>query len=184
MQLSKVSAPQRSVENPIYFNDLHERVQRSEVLGSSTLKDSHIELLYDSRDGKFTLVEQVSGLEQVTVYDCVTRAQWDRNIMLFGHNTPSGKYMASGRATLDQQMLKVKLTSRRLHCIAVDATLPQLQPFVYCPDQNKTAPAKSIEISDLTQTDLRRLRGELSFTIKTSRVRRPACRNARPTSRF
>jgi hypothetical protein len=100
------------------------------VLGSSTLKNSRIELFYDSLDGEFTLVAEMPGLGQAAIFDCVTRAQWGRNIMLFGHMTSNGKFIASGRATLDDHLLTVKLTSRPPNFIPVDSTLPHLQPFV------------------------------------------------------
>ena len=187
-----------------YLAELDSRVQRSEVVGAITLKKGSAALFFESTEGKFTLVEKMPDVEEANVFDCVPREQWGRMVMLFGHATNTGGYIASGHATLDGNSLKIKLASGNYYRIDVDGTLAHLQPFVGEPVKarpepvrqekrtpvraNKTqarqfgkpsaprveaTPQVSIhsganeECEDLTEEDLRRLRGEMPLTAKS-----------------
>ena len=146
----------------------------------------------------------MADVEEANVFDCVPREQWGRRVMLFGHATNTGGYIASGHATLDGNSLKIKLASGNYYRIDVDGTLAHLQPFVGEPVKarpepvrqekrtpvraNKTqarqfgkpsaprveaTPQVSIhsganeECEDLTEEDLRLLRGEMPLTAKS-----------------
>ena len=192
-----------------YLAELDDRIKRSEAIGALTLKKGSAALFYDHRDGKFTLVEKMSDVEEAAVFDCVPREQWGRMVMLFGHSTNTGGYIPSGHAVLDGNSLKIKLASGHYYRMEVDASLPHLQPF-YCaeppqkPQEEKTTrlkrsplrtnagnnvrqfpkPAKQLqgeqvqvsgysdsddESEDLTEEDLRRLRGEIPLTGKAKK---------------
>ena len=187
-----------------YLAELDSRVQRSEVVGAITLKKGSAALFFEPTEGKFTLVEKLPDVEAANVFDCVSREQWGRTVMLFGHATNTGGYIASGHATLDGNTIKIKLASGHYYRIEVDATLAHLQPF-YCAEppkpkevapkpekrsanlrnrkntvrqpterspQQDAAPREQVsaysdhgdESEDLTEEDLRRLRGEIPLT--------------------
>jgi len=112
-----------------HLSELDERIKRSEAVGAVTLKKCSAAVFYDARDGKFTLIERKADSEEVDVFDCIPRVQWGRMVMLFGHATHSGGYIASGHAVLDGNLLKVRLASRHYYRMEVDATLPCLLPF-------------------------------------------------------
>ena len=155
-------------------------------------------------------------VEEANVFDCVPREQWGRMVMLLGHATNTGGYIASGHAILDGNTVKVKLASGHYYRMDVDATLPHLLPFVGepskprleqvrpQPQQREQRPAgrnnkpkarqfgnqsaqghtaeqqvsnhsaeyeanersANEECEDLTEEDLRRLRGEMPLTNK------------------
>ena len=105
-------------------------MQRSEAVGAITLKKGSAALFYEAAEGKFTLVETLPDTEAANVFDCVPREQWGRTVMLFGHATPTGGYIALGHATLDGISLKIKLASGRYYRIDVDPSQAHLQPFV------------------------------------------------------
>ncbi len=190
-----------------YLAELDSRVQRSEVVGAITLKKGSAALFFESTEGKFTLVEKMPDVEEANVFDCVPREQWGRTVMLFGHATNTGGYVASGHATIEGNSLKIKLASGTYYRIEVDGALAHLQPFVGepvarpqsqwsdKPRQERQPPVRAnkgrasqfgkshaprIEVSeqvshhspgndeceDLTEEDLRRLRGEMPLTTK------------------
>ena len=187
-----------------YLAELDSRVQRSEVVGAITLKKGSAALFFESTEGKFTLVEKMPDVEEANVFDCVPREQWGRMVMLFGHATNTGGYIASGHATLEGNSLKIKLASGHYYRIEVDGTLAYLQPFVgerpkarpepVRQEQRNPTRANKIrvrqldrpasariavteqvsihsganeECEDLTEEDLRRLRGEMPLTAKS-----------------
>ena len=113
-----------------YLAELDGRVHRSEVVAAITLKKGSAALFFESTKGKFTLVEKMTDVEEVNVFDCVLREQWGRMVMLFGHATNTGGYIASGDATLEGNSLKIKLASGSYYRLEVDGTLAHLQPFV------------------------------------------------------
>jgi hypothetical protein len=194
-----------------YLAELDSRVQRSEVVGAITLKKGSAALFFESIEGKFTLVEKMPDVEEANVFDCIPREQWGRMVMLFGHATNTGGYIASGHAVVDGNTVKIKLASGHYYRLDVDGTLPHLQPFVGEPakpghertrqDQPRQQPARreqrqparqnrsqgrpngrqpfqnneadqqvsnhsapNDECEDLTEEDLRRLRGEMPLT--------------------
>jgi hypothetical protein len=186
------------------------------VVGAITLKKGSAALFYEAAEGKFTLVEKMPDVEEANVFDCVPREQWGRMVMLLGHATNTGGYIASGHAILDGNTVKVKLASGHYYRMDVDATLPHLLPFVgepskprleqvrSQPQQREQRPAgrnnkpkarqfgnqsaqghtaeqqvsnhsseyeanersANEECEDLTEEDLRRLRGEMPLTNK------------------
>ena len=189
-----------------YLAELDNRVQRSEVVGAITLKKGNAALFFESSEGKFTLVEKMPDVEEANVFDCVPREQWGRMVMLFGHATHTGGYIASGHAVIDGNTVKIKLASGHYYRIDVDGTLPHLLPFVgetskprqeqarqQPPRREPRAPTRNNkpkgrqfgnqppqsqeadqqvsnhsmandESEDLTEDDLRRLRGEMPLT--------------------
>jgi hypothetical protein len=189
-----------------YLAELDNRVQRSEVVGAITLKKGNAALFYEPAECKFTLVEKMPDVEEANVFDCVPREQWGRMVMLFGHATNTGGYIASGHAVVDGNTVKIKLASGHYYRIDVDGTLPHLLPFVgepskprqeqarqqpprgeprqptrnnkpkgrqfgYQPPQSQEADQQvsnhsmaNDESEDLTEEDLRRLRGEMPLT--------------------
>jgi hypothetical protein len=191
-----------------YLAELDSRVQRSEVVGAINLKKGSAALFFEPAEGKFTLVEKMPDVEEANVFDCIPREQWGRMVMLFGHATNTGGYVASGHATLEGNTMKIKLASGHYYRIDVDGTLPHLLPFVGEPskprqEQVRQQPprreprqptrnnkpqgrqfgtesphgneadrqvsdhsAPNDECEDLTEEDLRRLRGEMPLTNK------------------
>ena len=189
-----------------YLAELDNRVQRSEVVGAITLKKGSAALFYEPAECKFTLVEKMPDVEEANVFDCVSREQWGRMVMLFGHATNTGGYIASGHAVVDGNTVKIKLASGHYYRIDVDGTLPHLLPFVgetskprqeqarqQPPRREPRAPTRNNkpkgrqfgnqppqsqeadqqvsnhsmandESEDLTEEDLRRLRGEMPLT--------------------
>jgi hypothetical protein len=194
-----------------YLAELDSRVKRSEVVGAITLKKGSAALFYEPAEGKFTLVEKMPDAEEANVFDCVPREQWGRMVMLFGHATNTGGYIASGHAVVDGNTVKIKLASGHYYRVDVDGTLSHLLPFVGEPakprqeqsrqDQPRQQPARreqrqparqnrsqgrpsdrqpfqnndadqqvsnhsaaNDECEDLTEEDLRRLRGEMPVT--------------------
>ena len=191
-----------------YLAELDSRVQRSEVVGAITLKKGSAALFFEPTEGKFTLVEKLPDVEAANVFDCVPREQWGRNVLLFGHATNTGGYIASGHATLDGNTIKIKLASGHYYRLEVDPTLDHLQPFVSLepitpkvvvpkperkgghlrtkknnvrmlekPPRQNTAPKEQVsgysdhddESEDLTEEDLRRLRGEIPLTTASKK---------------
>ena len=190
-----------------YLAELDARVQRSEVVGAITLKKGSAALFFEPTEGKFTLVEKMPDVEAANVFDCVPREQWGRTVMLFGHATNTGGYIASGHATMDGNTIKIKLASGHYYRIEIDPTLPHLQPFVsaeplkpkeVAPKPEKKGPTRNNknnvrqfekpprapaeakeqvssysdrddESDDLTEEDLRRLRGEIPLTTSSKK---------------
>jgi hypothetical protein len=189
-----------------YLAELDNRVKRSEVVGAITLKKGSAALFYEPTECKFTLVEKMPDVEEASVFDCVPREQWGRMVMLFGHATNTGGYIASGHAVVDGNTVKIKLASGHYYRIDVDGTLPNLLPFVGEPSKPRQEQARqqpprrepraptrnnkpkgrqfgnqppqsqeadqqvsndsmaNDESEDLTEEDLRRLRGEMPLT--------------------
>lgn len=198
-----------------YLAELDSRVQRSEVVGAITLKKGDAALFYEPTECKFTLVEKLPEVDAANVFDCVAREQWGRTVMLFGHATNTGGYIASGHATLDGSTLKIKLASGHYYRIDVDPSMAHLQPFVSAAptkpmdakepraaaprpekrgplrskkstartfdkpapqqlpyqahEQAATYPDADNESDDLTEEDLRRLRGEIPLTTSAKK---------------
>jgi hypothetical protein len=187
-----------------YLAELDSRVKRSEVVGAITLKKGSAALFFEPAEGKFTLVEKMPDVEEANVFDCVPREQWGRTVMLFGHATNTGGYIASGHATLEGNSLKIKLASGTYYRIDVDGTLAHLLPYAGEPVKARPEPARretrtpgranktvarqfgkpsaprvevtqqvsmhsgaNEECEDLTEEDLRRLRGEMPLTAKS-----------------
>jgi hypothetical protein len=113
-----------------YLAELDERVRRSEVVGAITLQKGSAALFYEPKSGKFTLVEKLEDVEEANIFDCVPREQWGRMVMLLGHATNTGGYIASGHATLDGNSIKVKLASGSYYRMEVDPNLVHLQRYV------------------------------------------------------
>ena len=189
-----------------YLAELDSRMQRSEVVGAITLKKGSAALFFEAAEGKFTLIEKMPDVEEANVFDCIPREQWGRMVMLFGHATNTGGFIASGHAVVDGNTVKIKLASGHYYRIDVDGTLPHLLPFVgepskprqeqagqqpprreprpaarnnkpkgrqfvNQPPQSQEADqqvsnhsAANDECEDLTEEDLRRLRGEMPVT--------------------
>ncbi len=189
-----------------YLAELDNRVKRSEVVGAITLKKGSAALFYEPAECKFTLVEKMPDVEEANVFDCVSREQWGRMVMLFGHATNTGGFIASGHAVVDGNTVKIKLASGHYYRIDVDGSLPHLLPFVgepskprqeqarqQPPRREQRAPTRNNkpkgrqfgnqppqsqeadqqvsnhsmandESEDLTEEDLRRLRGEMPLT--------------------
>ena len=197
-----------------YLAELDARIKRSEVVGAITLKKGSAALFYELESGKFTLVEKMPEVEAANVFDCVPREQWGRMVLLLGHATNTGGFIASGHAILDGNAMKVKLASGHYYRMDVDATLPHLLPFVGEPSKPRLEQARpqpqqreqrpagrnnkskarqfgnqsaqghtaeqqvsnhsaeyeanersaNEECEDLTEEDLRRLRGEMPLT--------------------
>ena len=113
-----------------YLAELDERIKRSEVVGAITLKKGSAALFYEPESGKFTLVEKLEDVEEASIFDCVPREQWGRMVILLGHATNTGGYIASGHAILDGNSIKVKLASGSYYRMEVDPNLVHLQPYV------------------------------------------------------
>lgn len=192
-----------------YLAELDSRLQRSESVGLVTLRDSNAALFYDTIDAKFTLVVKTEGVETAAIFDCVDRDQWGRKVMVFGHATHTGGYIASGHATLTGRVLTIKLASGKFYRMDVDPEQDHLKPyFVEAPvkppmEARQQRPKKDADRSprnkrtrqgagssqvvplrqeghsendsnrdeseDLTEEDLRRLRGEIPLTGKKRR---------------
>jgi hypothetical protein len=128
-----------------YLAELDSRVQRSEVVGAITLKKGNAALLFEPTEGKFTLVEKMPDVEEANVFECIPREQWGRMVMLFGHATNTGGFIASGHAVVDGNTVKIKLASGHYYRIDVDGTLPHLQPFVGEPAKPRQAQSRQAE---------------------------------------
>jgi hypothetical protein len=207
MQAETVTPAAIEAFQSFYLAELDGRVQRSEVVGAITLKKGSAALFFEANEGKFTLVEKMPDVEAANVFDCVPREQWGRTVMLFGHATNTGGYIASGHATMDGNTIKIKLASGHYYRLEVDPTLLHLQPFVSAepikpkeaaPKPEKKGPARAsrntvrqfekparapvevreqessnpygdYESEDLTEEDLRRLRGELPLNTSAKK---------------
>lgn len=112
-----------------YLRILDARVARSVVVGSITLRDRSAALFFDSGTGKFSLLEKTGGEDAVSVFDTIQREQWGRQVMLFGHETHTGGYIASGHGTLTGDQFAVRLANGNYYRFTVDPTLPQLAPY-------------------------------------------------------
>ena len=210
--MQTVNPTQAAIEafQSFYLAELDSRVQRSEVVGAITLKKGSAALFFEPTEGKFTLVEKLPDVEEANVFDCVPRVQWGRTVMLLGHGTNTGGYIASGHATLEGNSLKIKLASGSHYHFEVDGTQAHLQPFVVeqvakppmqradKPRPERQSPVRSTksrasqfgrshaprmesteqvshhsaannECEDLTEEDLRRLRGEMPLTTKSKK---------------
>jgi hypothetical protein len=189
-----------------YLAELDTRIQRSDALGAATPESGSAALFYEPASGKFTLLEKPADADEAIVYDCEPREQWGRTVMVFGHSTNTGGYIASGHGTLDTNAIKIKLANGNFYRIEVDSTLPFLAPFVSSqpnarparakhekrpatgPNQvrgrqfgnkpiHNNIPTQSLtaqtsvddESEDLTEEDLRRLRGEMPITTKSKK---------------
>jgi hypothetical protein len=107
-----------------YLSELDTRIQRSDALGAATSESGSAALFYEPESGKFTLLEKPADADEASVYDCEPREQWGRTVMVFGHSTNTGGYIASGHGTLDTNAIKIKLANGNYYRIEVDGTLP------------------------------------------------------------
>ena len=122
-----------------YLSELDQRVQRGEVVGTRATERDSAALFYDAQDQKFVLVETLTDVAQANVFDCIPREQWGRTVMLFGHATDTGGFIASGHGTLNGNTLHAKLATGRSYRIPVDATRVPLQPYVQALPEKKAA---------------------------------------------
>lgn len=189
-----------------YLSELDTRIQRSDALGAATPESGSAALFYEPESGKFTFLEKPADADEAIVYDCEPREQWGRTVMVFGHSTSTGGYIASGHGTLDTNAIKITLANGNYYLIEVDATLPFLAPFLSSQPNARPAGASyeqrranvgiqvrgrqfgkkpthnqvqtqrmavqttdDDESEDLTEEDLRRLRGEMPITPKTKK---------------
>ncbi len=206
MQSNISTPPAVEAFQSFYLAELDIRIQRSDALGAATPESGSAALFYEPASGKFTLLEKPVDADEAIVYDCEPREQWGRTVMVFGHSTNTGGYIASGHGTLDTNAIKIKLANGNYYRIEVDGTLPFLTPFVS--SQPNARPARAShekrpanggiqvrgrqfgnkptynhvptqmmaaqttvddENEDLTEEDLRRLRGEMPITAKPKR---------------
>jgi hypothetical protein len=112
-----------------YLAELDSRVQRSEAVGAFVTDQRNAALFYDKQDDKFTLVEKLADVEEAAVFDSVPREQWGRQVLVFGHATHTGGYVASGHGMLTGNVLSIKLASGHHYRIDVEPTLPHLAPY-------------------------------------------------------
>ena len=203
MQSNISTPPAVEAFQSFYLAELDTRIQRSDALGAATPESGSAALFYEPESGKFTLLEKPADADEAIVYDCEPREQWGRTVMVFGHSTNTGGYIASGHGTLDTDAIKIKLANGNFYRIEVDSTLPFLAPFVSTKPDTRPArarhekrPANGVtqvrgrqfgnkpthnhvptqmmaaqtkvddESEDLTEEDLRRLRGEMPITAK------------------
>lgn len=173
-----------------YLQELDARIARSELVGTGTQGSNRAVLFYDRNSGEFALLEQTSDSEEVSVFDAVTRHQWGRTVMVFGHKTGRADgYVASGHGAMEGGVFVVKFANKHQYRIKVNSQLPYLTPFANgdCAPRSKSKPfpqkpknrASSHALhdsqrilpvrderpaedeEDLTEEDLRRLRGHL-----------------------
>lgn len=111
------------------LRELDARVARSELTGSITLKDRSAALFFDRSTGKFSMLEKTGAEEAVSIFDAVQREQWGRQVMVFGHETDTGGYIASGHGTLTGDQFTIRLANGRYYRLTVDPTLPHLAPY-------------------------------------------------------
>lgn len=112
-----------------YLRELDERIARSELIGTVVLKDRSVALFYDADTAKFAMLEKIGTDEAVSVFDAVPREQWGRLVMVFGHQTNTGGYIASGHGTLTGDQFTIRLANGRYYRLTVDPTLPHLAPY-------------------------------------------------------
>lgn len=201
--------------SPEYLQALEARVAASETVCSIVLEKRSGALFFHAESGKFSFQEKVGEAQEVRTFDCVQREQWERQVMVFGHETPSGGFIASGHGTLTGNKLVIRLANGHYYRFEVDPTLPHLAPFFVAPDvarERSPAPKRNEarkdirneprgneprgearrknnvvkfqpadgmdlpmdqdESEDLTEEDLRRLRGEIPMEGKRKKSRR------------
>ena len=122
-------AEQTNAFSESYLRELDARVARSELTGSITLKDRSAALFFDRNTGKFAMLEKTGAEEAVSIFDAVQREQWGRQVMVFGHETDTGGYVASGHGTLTGDQFTIRLANGRYYRLTVDPTLPHLAPY-------------------------------------------------------
>lgn len=204
--------------NPDYLSSLDARLAASEALCAVTLEGRSGALFFHAESGKFTFVEKLGEAQEAHIFDCVQREQWERQVMVFGHETATGGFIASGHGTLTGNKLAVRLANGRYYRFEVDPTLPPLAPFYVAPEEaRERAPVSKRneprndqrkkqdkeprdgqarpprnrdnvvnlpkapldrsdddhdESEDLTEEDLRRLRGEIPMEARRKKSRR------------
>ncbi len=112
-----------------YLRALEARVARSELVGTILLKGRSVALFYDRSSSKFTMLEKTGKEDVVSVFDAIQREQWGRQVMVFGHETNTGGYIASGHGTLTGDQFAIRLANGRYYRLTVDPTLPHLAPY-------------------------------------------------------
>ena len=127
---------------PDYLSQLEARLAASEAVCSVTLEGRSGALFFHAETGKFTFLEKVGEAQEVHIFDCVQREQWERQVMVFGHETTTGGFIASGHGTLTGNKLAVRLANGHYYRFEVDPSLPHLAPFHVAPeDARERAPA-------------------------------------------
>lgn len=129
MSSEMTQAEKTEAINEGYLRELDARVTRSELTGSITLKDRSAALYFDPSTGKFAMLEKTGAEEAVSIFDAVQREQWGRQVMVFGHQTDAGGYIASGHGTLTGDQFTIRLAKGRYYRLTVDPTLPHLAPY-------------------------------------------------------
>jgi hypothetical protein len=124
MQSNISTPPAVEAFQSFYLEELDTRIQRSDALGAATPESGSAALFYEPESGKFTLLEKPADADEAIVYDCEPREQWGLTVMVFGHSTNTGGYIASGHGTLDTNAIKIKLANGNYYRIEVDGTLP------------------------------------------------------------
>ena len=128
--------------SPDYLAQLDARVAASEAVCSVALEGRSGALFFHAESGKFTFLEKVGEAQEVNIFDCVQREQWERQVMVFGHETATGGFIASGHGTLTGNKLAVRLANGHYYRFEVDPTLPHLAPFFVAPEEaRERAPA-------------------------------------------
>lgn len=128
--------------SPEYLQQLEERLAASESVCAIALEKRSGALFFHAATGKFTFVEKVGEEQESRVFDCVQREQWERQVMVFGHETATGGFIASGHGTLTGNKLAIRLANGHYYRFEVDPTLPHLAPFFVAPEVAKErAPA-------------------------------------------
>lgn len=135
-------APAPEPISPEYLQRLDERVAASEAVCSIVLEKRSGALFFHAASGKFTFLEKVGEAQEVRIFDCVQREQWERQVMVFGHETDTGGFIASGHGTLTGNRLVIRLANGHYYRFEVDPTLAHLAPFYVAPEVAKErAPA-------------------------------------------
>ena len=110
--------------------ELDVRMQRSQLVGSSTRGAHKAALFHDRQEDKFTLLVKPGAEDEAILYDCRIRSHWERQAMVFGHKTKTGSFISAGHAHLQGKTLGIKLTNGFTFEMEVDDSAPHLQPFV------------------------------------------------------
>jgi hypothetical protein len=115
----------------VHIAELEERMNRSSLVCFGECNDSKAALFHDGRDDKFTLLVKHESDDVSLIFDCVQREQWGRNVMVFGHVSGPGKFVASGHATLNKGRLCIKLVDGNIFHCDVDSNAKYLKPYVF-----------------------------------------------------
>lgn len=171
-----------------YFRDLEARISQSQSVGVFANQKMSVELFYDRMSQKFTLLKTNLATNATTLFDAVQRTQWDREVLVFGHVVRGDGYMAQGHGSLVGTRFEIKLKDMPPCFFKADPNLPFLRPlFVSFKKQDRqrnptlgtphTRPIQFVsneavdDECDLTEDDLRRLRGDIPMEQQRPRPR-------------